>query len=223
MCCSNWLLPASLSSGEVPRFFFSLWEGFQDEQMGLTKAPFKLLPLHCNSKHVKFCAHPLRAVFVFCSFLVSSEHKSHYVLGACFHGEGHLGWKSWYAAWSSCPLGRTLQLWVQVCSVVSNSFVTPWTVVHQLPLSMGLSWQEYWSGLPFPAPGDLPDLGIEPESPALADGFFTTEPVIPLLFVGCWLEPWLCHVSAPPVISRWFFLYVFSSGKSFLLVFRLFS
>ena len=41
---------------------------------------------------------------------------------------------------------------------------TPWTARHQAPLSMGLSWQEYWSGLPFPPPGDLPDPGIEPVS-----------------------------------------------------------
>ena len=46
-------------------------------------------------------------------------------------------------------------------------FATPWTVACQAPLSMGFSRQEYWSGLPFPFPGDLPDLGIEPRSPAL--------------------------------------------------------
>ena len=46
-------------------------------------------------------------------------------------------------------------------------FVTPCTVAHQPPLSMGLSWQEYWSGLPFPSPGDLPDPGIEPTPPAV--------------------------------------------------------
>ena len=46
-------------------------------------------------------------------------------------------------------------------------FVTPWTVAHQAPLSMGFSRQEYWSGLPFPSPGDLPYLGIEPGSLAL--------------------------------------------------------
>ena len=45
-------------------------------------------------------------------------------------------------------------------------FVTPWSVVSQAPLSMGFSWQEYWSGLPCPSPGDLPDPGIEPISPA---------------------------------------------------------
>ena len=54
--------------------------------------------------------------------------------------------------------------------------VTPWTVALRVPLSMGLSRQEYWSGLPFSSPGDLPDLGIKPTSPALAGGFFTTEP-----------------------------------------------
>ena len=48
-------------------------------------------------------------------------------------------------------------------------FVTLWTVAHQAPPSMGFSRQEYWSGLPFPSPGDLPDLGMEPESPALQE------------------------------------------------------
>ena len=56
-------------------------------------------------------------------------------------------------------------------------FATPWTVDDQTPLSMGFSRQGYWSGLPCPPPGDLPDPGIEPASlmsPALAGGFFTT-------------------------------------------------
>ena len=58
-------------------------------------------------------------------------------------------------------------------------FANPWTVARQAPLSMGLSWQEYWSGLPFPPPGHLPDPEIKPTplaSPALAGKFFTTEP-----------------------------------------------
>ena len=46
-------------------------------------------------------------------------------------------------------------------------FATPWTIAYQAPPSMGFSRQEYWSGLPFPSPGDLPDPGIEPRSPAL--------------------------------------------------------
>ena len=55
-------------------------------------------------------------------------------------------------------------------------FETLWVVAHQAPLSMELSKQEYWSKLPFPSPGDLPDPGIEPvssTSSALVDGFFT--------------------------------------------------
>ena len=46
-------------------------------------------------------------------------------------------------------------------------FASPWTVAHQAPPSMGFSSQEYWSGLPFPSPGNLPDPGIKPRSPAL--------------------------------------------------------
>ena len=55
-------------------------------------------------------------------------------------------------------------------------FVTPCTVAHQAPLSMGFFRQEYWNGLPCPPPGDLPDPGIKPISPAQAGKFFTTEP-----------------------------------------------
>ena len=55
-------------------------------------------------------------------------------------------------------------------------FVTPWTVAHQAPLSMGFSRQEQWSGLSFPSPGDLPDLGIKPRSPALQADALTSEP-----------------------------------------------
>ena len=63
---------------------------------------------------------------------------------------------------------------------MSNSFVSLWILAHQTPLSMGFPRQEYWNGLLFPSPGDLPNPGIEPESPvspALADGVFMTEPL----------------------------------------------
>ena len=65
---------------------------------------------------------------------------------------------------------------VFVCSVMSDSFVAPWTVDHQTPLSTGFSMEEYQSGLPFPPPWDILNPGIEPTSPmfpALADGFYT--------------------------------------------------
>ena len=57
--------------------------------------------------------------------------------------------------------------------------MAPWTVAFQAPLSMGFSRLQYWSGLSFPSPGDLPEPGIElvsPVSPALVGNFFTTEP-----------------------------------------------
>ena len=56
------------------------------------------------------------------------------------------------------------------------TLATPWTVAHQAPLFMGFPKQEYWSGLPLPSPGDLPDPGIEPTYPALTGELFTTEP-----------------------------------------------
>ena len=55
-------------------------------------------------------------------------------------------------------------------------FAIPWTVVYQASLSMGFSRQEYWSGLPFPSPGDLPDPGIKPRSPALQGDALPSEP-----------------------------------------------
>ena len=58
-----------------------------------------------------------------------------------------------------------------------DSYVTPWTAARQAPLSMGFSRQEHWSGLPFPSTGDLPHPGTGPMSPALAGGFFTTDPL----------------------------------------------
>ena len=70
---------------------------------------------------------------------------------------------------------------VKVLSHV-HLFVTPWTITYQVPLSMGFSKQEYWSGLPFPSPGDLPNPGIEPRSLSLqADALPSESPGKPLL------------------------------------------
>ena len=60
---------------------------------------------------------------------------------------------------------------ISVKIAIVQLFDTSWTVAHQAPLSMGFSRQEYWSGLPFPSPGDLPDPGVEPMLPALAGRF----------------------------------------------------
>jgi len=64
-------------------------------------------------------------------------------------------------------------------------FVTPWTIAYQAP-SMGFPGQEYWSGLPFPSPGDLPDPGIEPRSPTLQADALLSEP--PGKLWGCRVE-----------------------------------
>ena len=61
----------------------------------------------------------------------------------------------------------TLLMLLFSCLVSSDSFVISWTVAHQTPLSMGFPRHEYWSALPFPSPGDLPDPGTEPISPQL--------------------------------------------------------
>ena len=77
----------------------------------------------------------------------------------------------------SCNSSRNVRMLRRFSCV--RLFVTPWTVAHQAPLSTGFFRQEYWSGLPCPPPGDLPDPGIKPVSlmsPALAGVFFTTEP-----------------------------------------------
>ena len=60
---------------------------------------------------------------------------------------------------------------------MSNSFVTPWTVARQAPLSMDFPGKDTGNRLPFPSPGDLPDPEIEPTSTSLAGRFFTTEPI----------------------------------------------
>ena len=67
-------------------------------------------------------------------------------------------------------------MYLPLCACLVMSDSTPWTGAHQAPLSKEFSRQEYWSGLPFPSPDDLLNPGFEPASPALAGGFFTTEP-----------------------------------------------
>ena len=68
----------------------------------------------------------------------------------------------------------TLYLKVKSLSRV-RLFATPWTIAYQASPSMGFSRQEYWNGLPFPSPGDLPDPGIKPGSPALEADALTSE------------------------------------------------
>ena len=80
--------------------------------------------------------------------------------------------------WEGCAvLSRfsCVQLFVIAWTIAVQLFVIAWTIALQAPLSMGFPRQEYWRGLPFPPPGDLPSPGIEPRSPVLAVRFFTTK------------------------------------------------
>ena len=86
-------------------------------------------------------------------------------------------WSKWWALlcgfvvpwndWTSEPVKLLSYVWL---------FVIPWTVAYQAPLSMEFSRQDYWSGLPFPSLGDLPDPGIEPRSPTLQADALPSEP-----------------------------------------------
>ena len=88
-----------------------------------------------------------------------------------------------WGSWGGGVVPKCLCVCVCVCVHLLRHvrfFATPWTIVHQGPLSMEFSRQEYWSGLPCPLPGDLPDPGIELSflaSPALAGGFFMTSAI----------------------------------------------
>ena len=110
---------------------------------------------------------------------------------------------SWFSSAYFCifPVTSHILPWVKVSSILVcvcvyacvcvctlsrvQLFVTPCTVAHQALLSMRFSRKEYWSGLPFPPPWDLPTSGTEPMSLALAGGLFTTEPPGKLQFSTC--------------------------------------
>ena len=120
-----------------------------------------------------------------------------------------------------------------VCSgLICKYFATPWAVARQAPPSLGFTRQECWSGLPFPTRGDLPDSGIEPESPALAGEFFPLgppgKPVSSLppfprsLPVACCLSlslPMSSHSGCPLLVSplspSLLFLFLGPSSPSF--------
>ena len=109
----------------------------------------------------------------------------------------------------ACVLSHFSSVWL---------YVTPWTVAHQAPLSMGFSRQEYWSGLPCPPPGDLPDPGIEHRSPKLKADSLLSEPpknaYINQLFI---YQPHSNH-SVPSILhylfmaftTIWNFIYLFA-------------
>ena len=112
-----------------------------------------------------------------------------------------------------CVLSCSLQLCVQL-------FATPWTVACQIPLSMGFSRQEYWSRLPFPTPGNLSNAGTEPAfpaSPALASGFFTTDPHVYIclrMHIYIFFYPWIKYQCSTNWRRQWQPTPVLLPGKS---------
>ena len=81
--------------------------------------------------------------------------------------------------WSFSPFIMLVKVFCKVKQMMLSHvrlFATPWTVAYHVPPSMGFSRQEYWSGFPFPSPEDLPDPGIEPESPAVLADALPSEP-----------------------------------------------
>ena len=90
------------------------------------------------------------------------------------------------SSWATTP--STGPGWKWKCYSLSRVwlFVTPWTVAHQAPVSMEFSRQEYWSGLPLPSPGDLPDTEIEPRSPTLQADSLLSKPPGNLFFIKLW-------------------------------------
>ena len=86
--------------------------------------------------------------------------------------------------------------WVKSLSR-AQLFATPWTAAHQAPQSIEFSRQEYWSGLPFSSPGDLPNPGIEPRPPALQAEALLSEPLGKPIAYECWYSdffPWITDV-----------------------------
>ena len=125
-----------------------------------------------TSSYLLPCVLKIRGVYEYLS-LSTGKSVSEY-LKFCTFASVHFRWKVPFQCRGGLS-SRNLVIAVQSLSCV-QVFATPQAAARQAPLSMGFPKQEYWSGLPFSSPGDLPDPGIEPVSPALAGGFFTSEP-----------------------------------------------
>ena len=99
-------------------------------------------------------------------------------------------------------------------------FATLWSVAYQVPPSMGFSRQEYWSGVPLPSPGDVPDPGIEPGSPALRAGALPSEPPgnvrILLLYLLTCLWKSFVHLSFFLLIHLFYILLLLLARRIFV-------
>ena len=97
-------------------------------------------------------------------------------------------------------------------------YVTSWTITYQAPLSIGFSWQEYWSGLPYPPPGDLPDPGIKPASPGLllyqVDSLPLSHKGSPFMHVCIYVHFQLCFIACRSLVPQPEIEHTFSAVKA---------
>ena len=120
--------------------------------------------------------------------------------------------------WTSKHYNKNRRYYYWYCQLTSSSFLlikphvlsryirlcaTLWAKGRQAPLSIGFPRQEHWSGLSFPSPGDRPNSGTEPMSPALAGGFFTTEPPGKPSSSGFYWASTLCHALCWRLRTEW--------------------
>ena len=141
-----------------------------------------IVPLvHCGHRFIPTYLNDLLKIKVMVSILITV------LVWYIYHRSWMINKKKENCTFSLCPCFGSLQAFVSlpVSLLIHSSvcvlshvwlFAALWTVACQVPLSLGFSSQEYWSRLSFPSPGDLPDPGIEPKSPALAGGIFTSDP-----------------------------------------------
>ena len=147
----------------------------------------------CVTEH-KTCSQRLSCItqpewlFFSLIFLTSMTFLKNMLLVTVIYLAGFLSRTSCVLCLRSCPFPVLPDIgFTRYVCVLSHIwlFATTWTIAHKAPLPMGFTRQEYWSGLPFPSPGYLPNSGIKPkslQSPTLADGFFTNRLLVkPLL------------------------------------------
>ena len=137
--------------------------------------------IHC-SKHCSFDSSPVKVRSQYCVAAKQGKPLMYFTQNRVWDDPSPGEKRILFVVTVITSTNRQLKLWALlhasyllfIYSVVSNSFANPWTKSCQVPSRFPR--QEHWNGLPFPAPGDLPDPGIKPPCPALAGRFFTTEP-----------------------------------------------
>ena len=183
-----WLLRTKVGRGAATCYHVLKWPGSRRHWPCSKMALYVQLSLHLPPLSEEGCPLPAeiyppaspccsRTPSVTCSLIPC--------ICSCSSGFFLSAWSKYCSECSPNPieagiigLAHSFSLWKLTCYSLSHVwlFVTPWTVTCQALLSMGFSRQEYWCGLPFPSPGDLPNPGVEPRSPTLQADSLPSEP-----------------------------------------------